>query len=265
MMLNTLWDRCRGRYQRTASARLSRRSVAMRNRVPIISFTFDDFPSSALSNGGGILEAHGVSGTYYASLGLMGSKAPTGMIFRREELLAVIERGHELGCHTFAHCHAFETSPSEFEHSIIQNRRALEQLVPGAAFKTLSYPIGSPRPGTKRRSAKYFLACRAGGQTYNAGSTDLNQLKAFFIEQSLDRHDAIRRMIDANYTAGGWLIFATHDVCEQPTQFGCTPVLFEQIVQHSVQSGARLLPVSAALAEIGVTEGMVPCVMGGKS
>jgi peptidoglycan/xylan/chitin deacetylase (PgdA/CDA1 family) len=37
----------------------------MRNRRAIVSFTFDDFPSSAVSNGARLLEDHGARGTFY--------------------------------------------------------------------------------------------------------------------------------------------------------------------------------------------------------
>ena len=91
---------------------------------PVISFTFDDFPRSALLNGGRILHDRGLAGTYYASLGLMGRTAPTGEIFKREDLEELIRQGHELGCHTFDHCDSWETAPAEFEASILRNRDA---------------------------------------------------------------------------------------------------------------------------------------------
>lgn len=231
----------------------------MRNREPLISFTFDDFPRSALSAGGRILEEHGIAGTYYTSLGLMGAVTPTGEMFEQEDLWQVGNGGHELGCHTYAHCHAGETPAAKFEQSIKENRNALEKLMPGVSgFQTLSYPIGMPWPATKRRCARYFAASRAGGQIYNAGTLDLDLLSAFFLEQSRDHPEAIRGMIDKNSAAGGWLIFATHDVCRNPTRYGCTPALFEEIVRHSVESGARVLPVSAALQVIGVAHSGAP-------
>jgi hypothetical protein len=56
----------------------------------------------------------------------------------------------------------------------------------------------------------------------------------------------IRDVIERNREAGGWLIFATHDVCENPTRYGCTPKLFEEVVNCSVKSGALILPVFQA-------------------
>src|SRR5687767_9120081 len=119
MTLGNLWNRCQGRYRRIAAARLAKRPFTLRNRAPIISFTFDDFPVSALHVAGRILEDEGVRGTYYTSLGLMGKTAPTGEMFGEEDVPAVIQRGHELGCHTFAHCHAFDTAPQVFEQNIL--------------------------------------------------------------------------------------------------------------------------------------------------
>ena len=244
--------RIRNRIRRLLSDMLYKRPFALRNSEPLISFTFDDFPRSALFIAGTVLERYGAVGTYYASLGLMGKLAPTGEMFHREDLQSLLQRGHEMGCHTFSHCHSYETSAREFERSIIENQRALQALAPGAKFNTLSYPISCPRPSSKRRSARHFAGCRAGGQTYNSGTVDLNNLRAFFLEQSLQNPSAIRGMIDANCRAAGWLIFATHDVCDNSTRFGCPPAFFEDIVRYSINSGARVLPMSKALQSSGV-------------
>src|SRR6185295_12765996 len=141
--------RIEGFCQRTATRLLFTRPVTVDAREPIISFTFDDFPRSALLTGGAILERFGLKGTYYASLGLMGQTAPTGAICVPEDVSAVVARGHELGCHTFAHCDSWNTKTHEFERSILKNQAALERLLPGAFFRTFSYPISPPRPHTK--------------------------------------------------------------------------------------------------------------------
>lgn len=192
----------------------------------------------------------GLSGTYYASFGLMGGQAPTGQIFLPEDLPVLIEQGHELGCHTYGHCHAWDTRPRVFEDSVIENQKALGELVPGAVFKTFSYPISVPRAASKRRVSKYFACCRCAGQTFNIGNVDLNYLSAFFLEKSRDNPEAVKNVIDQNERAKGWLIFATHDVCENPTPWGCTPAFFEDIVRYAMNSGARILPVIEAFESL---------------
>ncbi len=239
-------NRCYGKYQRITARSFGRRPFAIKTETPLISFTFDDFPRSALLTGGAILQSFGLAGTYYASLGLMGSQAATGPIFLPEDLKVLLEHGHELGCHTFSHCHAWDTQPSVFEDAVIQNRQALSELVSEVSFKTFSYPISVPRAMTKRRISKYFACCRCGGQTLNAGNVDLNYLSAFFLEKSRDNPEIAKNLIDQNRRAQGWLIFATHDICENPTHWGCTPGFFEEIVRYAVNSGARILPVLQA-------------------
>lgn len=214
---------------------------------PVISFTFDDFPRSALLNAGAILRECGLAGTYYASCGLMGKKAPTGEIFTCEDLDELVRQEHELACHTYDHYDSWDTPPSEFEASILRNQRAISDRLPKTKFKSLSYPISWPRPETKRRVARYYECARGGRQTFNAGTMDLNYLKAFFIEQSRESFAAIKQTIDSNARAKGWLIFATHDVCDQPTRYGCRPSFFEEVVRYSINSGAAVLPVSRAL------------------
>ncbi len=242
--------RIQGFYQRRAARALNTRPLTLDLRTPIVSFTFDDFPRSALLTGGAILEQSGLRGTYYASFGLMGREAPTGPIFHREDLSGLVARGHELGCHTFDHCHSWNTATPAFARSIAANQSALAEIVPGAAFRTFSYPISPPRPRTKLVVAGRFSCARAGGQQFNLGTTDLNYLSAFFLEKARDRPDEIQRLIDANSAKRAWLVLATHDVSRTPTAYGCTPGFFEDVVRRAVDSGAQILPVAEALDSI---------------
>src|SRR5207237_1150170 len=89
MTLSSLAARTQGRYQRSAARFLFRRPFPIDTQVPLISFTFDDFPRSALLTGGAILKRFGLLGTYYASFGLMGTKAPTGSIFLADDIGAL--------------------------------------------------------------------------------------------------------------------------------------------------------------------------------
>jgi len=197
-----------------------------------------------------LLEERQWAGTYYASLGLIGQEAPTGRIFDLERLHAVKARGHEIGCHTFSHCHAWETRPEVFEASIRRNAQALAEVIPGATFQSHAYPIGTPRPETKRRAGKYFASCRGGGQTFNVGPADLNNLAAFFIEKSRDNLRVISELVQRNAQAGGWLIFATHDVADDPTPYGCTPAVFEKVLNFAADTRATVLTVERGLEKV---------------
>ncbi len=237
--------------QRRASTWLVRNPVSIDLHRPLISFTFDDFPRSALFTGGAILNRCGVAGTYYASLGLAGQNSPTGEIFSLHDLPSLFENGHELGCHTYSHCDSATASAYVFEDALKENRAALHKLFPQIQFRTFSYPISLPWPRTKARTASYFLSCRGGGQKINSGTADLNLLSAFFLEKVRGNLRMVEELINRNSQLRGWLIFATHDVDERPTPYGCTPEFFESVVRLSVGSGARILPVVEALQVLG--------------
>jgi peptidoglycan/xylan/chitin deacetylase (PgdA/CDA1 family) len=243
----SFWDRAHGFYQRNAANRLFRRRFLIRTERPLISFTFDDFPTSALYVGGEILKRFGAAGTYYASLGTMGQVTATGKQFEAGDIKPLLDAGHELGSHTYPHCHSWDTNPRSFEEAVIENQRALDRLVSNLKFKNFAYPISPPRPFTKVRMTKHFWTCRGGGQTLNHGITDLNHLKAFFLEKSTDNFGRIQDLIDYNRQVRGWLVLATHDVTDRPTAFGVVPEFFEQVVGYAKQSGAQILTVAEAM------------------
>lgn len=245
-----MWTRLPKFCQRRLARWLGRKPFRMRASSPVISFTFDDFPRSALFQGGAILREYEFLGTYYTSFGLMGRIEPTGEIFTHADLDEFARQQHEIGCHTFDHCDSWNTAPAEFEASILRNQKMLAREMPRSKMTSLSYPISYPRPQTKRRTARYYNLARGGGQTFNAGITDLNYLKAFFIEQSREDIDGIKQVIDQNMVRNGWLIFATHDVCDSPTRFGCTPRCFRELVAYAAESGAKVLPMHEAWTRI---------------
>src|SRR5215469_3416891 len=80
------------------------RSASLNDQVPIVSFSFDDFPRTAWTCGGSILNASGVKGTYYAAPGLIDTQNKLGDQMTWHDIEAVLSNGHELGCHTFSHC-----------------------------------------------------------------------------------------------------------------------------------------------------------------
>jgi peptidoglycan/xylan/chitin deacetylase (PgdA/CDA1 family) len=232
-------------YYGRKRARVFQRNIYnLRNPGAIISFTFDDFPRTAYLAGGEILRKYNFKGTYFASLGLMGKESPVGTLFYDVDLINLMNDGHEIGCHTYDHVDASEGDASRFEDSILKNQSALSQLLPGLYFKTLAYPKNNPHPKIKKLAGGYFKCCRGGGQAHNSHRVDVNMLKSVFIDfKNRDDIIALRTLIDINEKEKGWLIFSTHDICDSPSSFGCTPALFHDIVTYVADSGASVLTV----------------------
>src|ERR1700733_7513559 len=252
MSSRSLMSRFHGYWIRNAAKLVCRRPMIVKADPPLISFTFDDFPRSALV-GGEILNRHGFAGTYYAALGLAGQKGGPGQMFETQDLQHLVRQGHELGCHTYGHCDSRKTTAREYEASVIENAKMLKEALPGAKFRTFSYPYCSPHPMNKLRVAPHFRCCRAGQQGINAGTVDLNMLDAFFLEKTRGDLRPVQEIIDLNCRSHGWLIFATHDISDPPSPFGCTPSFFEDVVEYAAQSGARILPVVTSLDTLRAT------------
>ena len=95
---------------------VGRREFSLLETGPLISFSFDDFPLSALQAGGAILKSYSACGTFYAAMGLMGKTSPQmGPYFGPGDLEILLKDGHELGSHTFSHISCRATSPGDFE------------------------------------------------------------------------------------------------------------------------------------------------------
>ena len=241
MRLPIPW-RLRAAFYRLAEAR----RVDACSRQGMISFTFDDFPRSALEAGGSILAAKHLCGTYYAAAGLADGAGPMGPMFSWRDLEACARAGHEIGAHTFSHIGVAGLHRTELLADIDCNGRALEAFSP----HNFSYPMGRTDFTVAALLGRHFDSCRGIEPGLNGEGTDLNLLKAVALyaqqpaERFLDYVAEARRR-------GEWLIFYTHDVADSPSPFGCSIALFERIVTAAHRSGALVAPVSACLAELG--------------
>src|ERR1700761_4440439 len=93
--------------------KIAARTAIMTNQRAIVSFTFDDFPRSAVSNGARILESYGARGTFYAAGSYCGKTIDGIVQYSKEDLLRLVRDGHEIGCHTFHHRRVSTLTASE--------------------------------------------------------------------------------------------------------------------------------------------------------
>lgn len=245
----TLQQRVVGKWHRTLAMQGAQRRVPLRNTRPMVSFTFDDAPASALDWGCRLLEDQQARGTFYVSLGLAGQDSDVGRIADATSLRAAQQSGHELGCHTFDHIDAWDTPPAAYMASIDHNQAALQRLIPGAIFTTFAYPKNGATWAAKRRVATRFACSRGGGQTHNVGSVDANLLSACFLDQRTGINStSVQTLIQRNAADRGWLIFAAHDISPMDTPFSCSPTLLGQAIRWAMDAGCDVLPVSQAWA-----------------
>src|SRR5579863_3853409 len=127
--------------RRKALCALARRDVLI-PCGPLISFSFDDFPRTALTVGGSILQEAGVRGTYYAAPGLIGTLNHLGQHFCREDLLDLLAAGHELASHTYSHASARATRLANYVHEVEKGYQTLAGTLGLKTSRQFAYPYG---------------------------------------------------------------------------------------------------------------------------
>ena len=225
---------------------MSARPVPLTWPGGVISFTFDDFPKSALAAGGDILERYGARGTYYASLKLAGSDS-VRPVFDHQDISAAHRAGHEIACHTYTHPDFRRTARPMILAEVRNNAAALSSLIEGYVPMNFAYPYGCVSITAKRVLGSWFSSCRGIERGINHGLVDLADLLAVpLYAADFDGAD-MRRLIDRTCWLDGWLIFFTHDVTGAPLPFGCNPGQLEAVVAYSAER-STILPVRDVIA-----------------
>jgi len=239
-----------GRLRAEVLSIVHSRPLPLHNHGPVVSFCFDDFPRTAYTTGGAILKSFGLCGTYYAALGLMNTTNELGDQLRLEDIESLLADGHELGCHTFSHLSCRAVSPRSFESDVLKGRQAIYELT-GDDAENFAYPYGHVSVHSKKSIGTHMSSCRGIYGGINHLVADLNLLRANGLYGDLDQRTHFESLISANAARRGWLIFYTHDVRRNPSAFGCTPELFDQIVAFAAESGCRIASIKEALTLFG--------------
>lgn len=223
------------------------RSILPSPDQSIITFGFDDCPASAIENALPLLEAEDWRATIYVACGLCETKNHLGRHMSLSDIKDVHDRGHEIADHTFYHVSSNNMSTDEYLADIEKNQAALSALgLPRS--RHFAYPFGHVTPELKRALHQKFETLR-GVINYNKSSQDANLLNATRVYSGQDLKTALDAINQAKSTPC-WLNLYTHDVRENPSDFGCTPDEFRTVVQAVKATGLPVLTVDAAYQKI---------------
>ncbi len=186
-----------------------------------VSLTFDDARPSQVDRGVPILNARGARATFYLS--------PANIAQRGAQWKEAAAAGHEMGNHTLSHpctgnfpwsrANALEDYTLERMERELMEASAIIRHTLGVTPQTFAYPCGQKFVGRGQGAqsyvplvAKHFLAGRGfkdeAVQDPLAG--DLAQVMG--IDADDQSFGQLKVWIDRATQAGGWLVFAAHDV-----------------------------------------------------
>lgn len=239
------------RVTNMASRFLARRSrsklLALRGTPPMVTFTFDDVPASACERGARILEEHGARGTFYVAGGARGAQGGGPPPASIDQLRAVWEKGHEIGCHTYSHPAVRYMTFEEIGAELDRNQSALRKIDGDIVVRNFAYPYGDLSVRTKRYCESRFDSCRSGHAGINRGRADLGALAAWPLQNAVLDRVKIAGLIAKTAQTGGWLIFFSHDVAERPSKYGVTPDLLKCAADAAKRAGCTLASVADSL------------------
>ena len=221
---------------------------------PVISFTFDDFPKSAL-NGADIVEAHGGKAGFYACTTFMGQRSPVmGEMFDMHTLAELRARGHEIGAHTHTHLDCARAQIGQVERDIGENLVALAEAGHDETVSAFAFPYGETSFAAKRWVGDVFATGRGIMPGVNAGDVDRSQLRAVELGASGVHRKRALAALDACIRDKGWLFFFTHDVGAMPTDYGAPADLIGELAARAVDAGAVLAGPTLGAALCGVID-----------
>lgn len=236
-----------------AASRRARSLVArpalVRFEKPVVSFTFDDFPKSAVRFGAPLLESVGGRGTFYAAAAFAGLETQYGAMFDGEDVARLRSAGHEIGCRTLNHMDATEGRTDDVIADMVRNADALAALGLEERLVSFAYPFGAVTTELKKTMPTRFTSARASEAGMAHGRVDLAQLPS----NPLYGEDAQKRglkLLEDARRRNGWLIFHAHDVGMRPTPWGATTATLERLVMSASVSDVEILTVGEVAARL---------------
>lgn len=243
------WSSSFGRVANRFLARvLASRSLALPVDRAVASITFDDVPDSAADTGAPILERHGVRGTFYVAAEICGRQERHWRVASREQVRAIHEAGHEIGCHTAHHVNVQSLSERALEGECDQNLAAMHEICGPVSLTSFAYPFGDL--GYRQRAVveRRFRSCRTIYEFFNTGHAQPGRIGAIGLFDAKRDRAGIARVIADAHARGGWLVFYTHDVAPTPTFMGTSPAFLSDTLAMLADAGIPVLTMREAMA-----------------
>lgn len=209
----------------------------------IISFSFDDCPKSAITNGLPLVEAEGWRSTIFVATALCETTNHLGLHMSEADIIDVHSRNHEIADHTFSHLSANDANVKDFVADVERNQQALTKLgLPRS--RHFAYPYGHVSPALKRALSNKFQTLRGVVSSENPVQ-DGNLLNAMRVYSNDSIDLALSQIKEAKNTPQ-WLHLFTHDIRDTPSEFGCTIEDFKTIIAAVKDSALRVMTVDDA-------------------
>lgn len=232
------------------ASRLALRRISIPSRRGFVSFTFDDIPRSAWTNGGRILDRYGLHATFYLSGDLCGKTFEGREQYRPEDVRDLVAAGHEVGSHLYHHLSTLRLGPQAVRNEIRMNDDFLQKVVgPDFRAESFAYPYGEISMAAKWLCSRRFQSARSVMDGLNGPGADGDQLRILPIDNIFAVRTDWDNIFETVARDGAWAIVLAHGVDDTDHAFSCPPPRLETAIQRAVAAGLEILPVASVLRQ----------------
>jgi peptidoglycan/xylan/chitin deacetylase (PgdA/CDA1 family) len=242
--------------------------------APLVSFTFDDGNTSAITQAAPTLQKHGLTGTSYVVTNCVGMTTTPNNCRANQDLpymtWAQIKQlqntyGWEIGSHTVDHqcmastgddCQATALTAAQVDAQMANSRSALAaQGINATAFAA---PYGDYNNMVLAKVAKYYSSMRGfadlGNNPWPLGDYLVRNVP---VREVTDTVASLKAKVDEAIATKTWVVFTFHDIAVNPSkdpedyQFGTAEL--DQLAAYvkSKQTAGQLRSVNVSKALVG--------------
>lgn len=239
------------RYTQKLAELYYRKCLNVSSKEKLVSFTFDDAPSSAFQNAGNLLNEKDSHATYYVAGCFAQNYNLQTARFQKEDIMKAIDQGHEIACHTFDHTHAYDGKGfNQINEDLQTNLNFLRNQFGIDKTQNFSYPFGEQTLALRKAVSKNYQSARSINSGINQGKFDRFNLKSIQLYENSKSIDEINELIEYFNQTGGWLIFYTHDVEENYSQYGCSENYFKYVLDKCLERKFKIMSIQESLEYI---------------
>ena len=203
--------------------------------APLVSFTFDDGNTSALTQAAPTLKNRGLTGTSYIITNCVGMttvpntcRAAGDKPYMTWDQITQLQNtyGWEIGSHTADHqclassgddCQAAVLTPAQMEAQLANSKAAL--VSHGFNPTAFAPPYGDYSPAVVAKVAKYYSSMRGfRDEGTNAWPQGDYLVQNVAVEEGLDTVASLKAKVDQAIAAKTWLVFTFHDIAVTPSR-----------------------------------------------
>lgn len=211
----------------------------------LVSLTFDDGWVSAYTTVLPLLEWYEMPGTFYIISNVIGQKG----YLSKEQLLALHEKGNEIGAHSIDHSNLANLLPSLVEAQLSKPKRLLTNLI-HVPVTDFAAPYGSVSPLVLQLLPKYYDSNRSSFIGYN---TKIGFNRYGLLVQHINNktsEEEIKAQLKFAAAHRYWLIYMYHQVDDSGLQWSTTPEAFEKQLQAIQESKIPVVTIREGLNEV---------------